>query len=438
MSDAPVERTMHAAQTERIEHTERTERTDSTERAERTEHTTQTARTERTEHTMQTAQADHAITKTRFSLQETDSNTSARSGEFHTAHGVIETPAFMPVGTHATVKGLTSAQLTQLGAQVILANSYHLYLRPGTELIAKAGGLHGFMAWRKPILTDSGGFQVFSLANTLKLDDDGVSFQSIIDGSHHRWTPEDNMRVQNQLGADIIMQLDECPPYPAEHAQVARAVRRSADWARRCRQAHENETQALFAINQGGLYDELRRESAMRLLQIDADSAGFAGFGIGGYSVGEPHALMLESLSELLPLFPPDKPRYLMGVGNPTTLVRAVALGVDMFDCVLPTRTARMGSAFSSEGRLNLRNARFKNDLGKLDPSCDCPCCQEHSRAYLRHLIVSKEMLAAVLLSIHNLHYLLDLMRKARQAVVEQRYDDFLRAWEASPAADDY
>lgn len=380
----------------------------------------------------------HIGTKPRFSPQKTDVRTSARAGEFYTPHGVIQTPAFMPVGTHATVKGLTSAQLSQLGAQVILANSYHLYLRPGTELIAQASGLHGFMGWQSPILTDSGGFQVFSLANTLKLDDDGVSFQSIVDGSHHRWTPEDNMRVQNQLGADIIMQLDECPPYPAEHEQVARAVRRSADWAARCRAAHENENQALFAINQGGLYTDLRLESANRLLQIDADSSGFAGFGIGGYSVGEPHDLMLESLSEIVPTFPADRPRYLMGVGNPTTLVRAVALGVDMFDCVLPTRTARMGSAFSSVGRLNLRNARFKDDLGKLDPDCDCPCCQLHSRAYLRHLIISKEMLASVLLSIHNLYYLLDLMRKARQAIIEQQYDKFLAAWEASSAVNDY
>ncbi|MCL2631968.1 MAG: tRNA guanosine(34) transglycosylase Tgt [Coriobacteriia bacterium] len=373
-----------------------------------------------------------------YTLFGVDGKTAARTGVLNTAHGQIATPAFMPVGTHATVKGLTVAQLTELGADVILANTYHLYLRPGSNLIAQAGGLHGFMGWNKPILTDSGGFQIFSLSDTLKLDDDGVSFRSIIDGSQHRWTPEDNIEVQNELGADIIMQLDECPPYPAEREQVATAVRRSAEWARRSRLAHSVNSQALFAISQGGVFDDLRRESVNRLLEIDAQGERFAGFGIGGYSVGEPHQMMLESLADVAQALPADRPRYLMGVGNPTTLVRAVALGVDMFDCVLPTRTARMGSAFSSQGRLNLRNARFKDDLSQLDPECSCSTCANHSRAYIRHLINAKEMLASVLLTIHNLHYLLNLMREARFAIVEQRYSEFVANWENSPAVYDY
>jgi queuine tRNA-ribosyltransferase len=373
-----------------------------------------------------------------FAVQATDKTTHARWGVFSTPHGQISIPNFMPVGTHATVKALTVEQLEQLGVDVLLANAYHLYLRPGTALIAKAGGLHDFMNWQRPILTDSGGFQIFSLADTLKLDDDGVSFASIIDGSRHRWTPEDNMRIQNELGADIIMQLDECPPYPAEHGQVATAVRRSADWARRCRLAQTDSRQALFAINQGGVYNDLRQESIQRLLEIDATGAGFEGFGIGGYSVGEPHEVMIDSLAGVADALPADRPRYLMGVGNPTSLLRSIALGVDLFDCVLPTRTARMGSVFSSEGRLNLRNARFADDLNPLDPQCSCPTCAKYSRAYLRHLIMSREILSSVLLSIHNLHYLLELMRQARIAISEARFSSFLSDWENSPAVDDF
>ncbi|MCL2339521.1 MAG: tRNA-guanine transglycosylase, partial [Actinomycetia bacterium] len=254
----------------------------------------------------------------------------------------------------------------------------------------------------------------------------------------HRWTPEDNMLIQQQLGADIIMQLDQCPPYPAGRETVAAAVQRSAAWAERCRVAQDHPHQALFAIVQGGVLADLRQESITRLLTIDASSTGFEGFGIGGYSVGEPHALMLESLATVAPALPADRPRYLMGVGNPTSLLRAVACGVDLFDCVLPTRTARMGSAFSSEGRLNLRNARFAQELAPLDPACRCSTCQNYSRAYLRHLILSREILASVLLSIHNLYYLLNLMALARQALLEQRFGQFLRDWEASPAVCDY
>lgn len=351
-----------------------------------------------------------------------------------TAHGPVETPTFMPVGTRATVKGVTVDQLRALDAQVVLSNTYHLFLRPGAELIAEAGGLHAFMNWDRVILTDSGGFQIFSLADTLKLDDDGVTFRSIVDGSWHRWTPEENMRVQQALGADIAMQLDQCPPYPAERSLVETAVRRSADWARRCRDAHTREDQALFGIVQGGVHLDLRLESVERLESI----GGFPGYGIGGYSVGEPHEVMFESLEAVCAAMPADKPRYLMGVGNPTTLVRAIGMGVDLFDCVLPTRTARMATAFSSEGRLNLRNARFARDFGPLDPQCSCPTCTGYSRAYLRHLVTTKEMLGSTLLSIHNLHYLIDLTARARAAVEAGTYGRFMEEWMDSPAAVDY
>lgn len=368
-----------------------------------------------------------------FTLLALDGDTRARRGRYETAHGTVETPIFMPVGTRATVKGMTPDQLRDLGAQIILSNTYHLFLRPGAELVEQAGGLHSFMNWDRAILTDSGGFQVFSLADTLKVDDDGVRFRSIIDGTWHTWTPEDNMGIQMQLGADIIMQLDQCPPYPAEKDLVATAVRRSAQWAARCKAAHAREGQALFGIVQGGVHEDLRLESVERLGEI-----GFPGYGIGGYSVGEPHDLMLESLAPVCEALPADKPRYLMGVGNPTTILEAIALGVDMFDCVLPTRTARLGTAFSSEGRLNMRNARFATDFGPLDPECSCPTCRGYSRAYLRHLVRSKEMLGAILLTQHNLHYLLDLTARARAAIEAGTFGAFLSAWRDSPAADDF
>lgn len=339
----------------------------------------------------------------------------------------------MPVGTRATVKGVTVDQLHDIGAQVVLANTYHLFLRPGSELIAQAGGLHRFMNWDRAILTDSGGFQIFSLADTLKLTDEGVRFRSIVDGSWHFWTPEDNMRIQEELGADIVMQLDQCPPYPAERELVATAVRRSAQWARRCKDAHCREDQALFGIVQGGVHLDLRLESVERLRDI-----GFPGYGIGGYSVGEPHELMLETLGAVCAALPADRPRYLMGVGNPTTMIEAIGVGVDLFDCVLPTRTARMGTAFSSEGRLNLKNARFTSDFGALDPECSCATCTQYSRAYLRHLVNTKEMLGSILLSVHNLHYLLDLARRAQEAVETDSYEAFLSQWRRSPGADDY
>jgi queuine tRNA-ribosyltransferase len=285
------------------------------------------------------------------------------------------------------------------------------------------------MGWDRPVLTDSGGFQVFSLADTVKLHDDGVEFRSILDGAPHFWTPEDNMRVQQDLGADIAMVLDVCPPYPAEESIVSEAVRRSADWAARCRSSHTRADQALFGIVQGGVFPHLRAESVERTVAVD-----FPGYGIGGYSVGEPHELMLESLAPVTAALPSDKPRYLMGVGNPTTMLEAIALGVDMFDCVLPTRTARTGTAFSSSGRMNLRNARYARDFGPLDPTCACPTCTGYTRAYLRHLVTVKEMLGATLLSVHNLHFLLDLTRRAREAVLAGEYRAFLDAWLRSRA----
>jgi queuine tRNA-ribosyltransferase len=368
-----------------------------------------------------------------FDLLARDTATRARRGKFHTAHGAIETPVFMPVGTRATVKGITTPQLADLGANVLLANAYHLFLRPGSDIVRDVGGLHAFMNWDRALLTDSGGFQIFSLADTLKVSDDGVEFRSILDGAKHYWTPEDNIRLQNDLGADIAMQLDECPPYPAEKEQVATAVRRSAEWAGRCKAAHRREDQALFGIVQGGVFADLRQESAERLTALD-----LPGYGIGGYSVGEPHDLMLESLDAWLPALPDHKPRYLMGVGNPTSILSAIALGVDMFDCVLPTRTARTGTAFSSAGRMNMRNAQYARDFGPLDPACSCPTCTSYTRAYLRHLVTQKEMLGSILLTIHNLHFLLDLTARARDAIARDAYGEFLSAWLASPAAEDY
>ena len=289
------------------------------------------------------------------------------------------------------------------------------------------------MHWDHPVLTDSGGFQIFSLADTLELDADGVNFRSIVDGSRHRWTPEDNMRVQEAIGADIIMQLDQCTHYPATKEEVAAAVERSANWAARCKAAHVREDQALFGIVQGGVFEDLRLESAQRVSELD-----LPGYGIGGYSVGEDHELMLAQLGVVTAALPANKPRYLMGVGNPTTLVRAVALGVDMFDCVLPTRTARMGTAFSSTGRMNMRNAKYARDFGPLDEQCTCPTCRNHTRAYIRHLVKMDEMLGGILLTVHNLHFLLDLMRRAREAIAEGCYAAFARAWMESEAADDY
>ena len=368
---------------------------------------------------------------------------NARALTYTTAHGSFQTPMFMPVGTLATVKGITPSVLQSLNAQVVLANTYHLSLRPGASLIEEAGGVHKFMNYAGPMLTDSGGFQVFSLADTLKLDEDGISFKSIYDGSNIRWTPEENMAIQQKIGADIAMQLDQCTPYPASREFVASAVDLSAKWARRCLAAHTRRDQTLFGIVQGGMELDLRKRSISHLLEIESDSlaAGgrcFGGFGIGGYSVGESHEVMFETLGAVARALPSNRPRYLMGVGNPTTLVRAVYEGVDMFDCVLPTRTARMGTAFSSTGRMNLRNAKYKRDFSALDSECECYTCKNFTRAYLRHLVKQNEMLGSILLSIHNLHFLIHLMSEARAAIIAGTYEQFYKNWMSSEAANDY
>ncbi len=368
---------------------------------------------------------------------------NARALTYQTPHGSFQTPMFMPVGTSATVKGITPKELRELDAQVVLANTYHLAMRPGAELIAEAGGIHKFMNYDGPMLTDSGGFQVFSLADTVKLDDDGVQFQSIYDGHRVKWTPEENMRIQELIGADIIMQLDQCAPYPAERTFVERAVHYSSMWAKRCLCAHKRADQTLFGIVQGGMHLDLRMRSIDNLMTIEKENVEnggrrFGGFGIGGYSVGESHETMFETLGQVARALPSDRPRYLMGVGNPTTLVKAIGEGVDMFDCVLPTRTARMGTAFSSTGRMNMRNAKFERDFTPLDHACECYTCKNFTRAYIRHLVKQNEMLGSILLSIHNIHYLLNLMREARSAVLTGTYDEFLNAWMNSQASNDY
>lgn len=385
------------------------------------------------------------VTPFSYDVIAEDPTTHARAGVLHTPHGDVPTPIFMPVGTKATVKGLLPPTLHELGTKILLANTYHLSMRPGADLIRELGGLHEFMRWSGPILTDSGGFQVFSHGDHVKLTDDGVTFRAVdYDGSYVRWTPEDNMDIARSLGADIVMQLDQCPGYPSPAAFVERAVELSSAWAERCWAAHEaaghltaqGTPQALFGIVQGGMDLSLRLRSLRQL----EDCADFPGFGIGGYSVGESHETMFETLVPLVSEhMPKDKPRYLMGVGNPTTLVRGVACGVDMFDCVLPTRTARTGSAFSHEGRLNLRNARHARDASPLDHACACPVCTGgYSRAYLHHLVRQKEMAASILLSVHNVFFLLDLMARAREAIVEGTYGAFVDEWVGSPAGNDW
>lgn len=372
-----------------------------------------------------------------YELVAEDPATHARAGIFHTAHGDVLTPCFMPVGTKGTVKGILPQTLHELNAQVVLANTYHLEMRPGSELVAELGGLHDFMQWDRPILTDSGGFQVFSHQEFMKLSNNGVRFRAVdYDGRWVSWTPEDNMAIAERLGSDICMQLDQCPGYPATRQFVERAVELSSMWAERCWKAHTRPDQALFGIVQGGMHMDLRLRSLEHLESV----ANFPGYGIGGYSVGEDHETMFETLEPLASEYMPrHKPRYLMGVGNPSTLVRGVAAGIDMFDCVLPTRTARMGTAFSFEGRLNLKNARFAHDHGPLDSQCHCPVCTGgYTRAYLHHLVKQKEMLGSILLSTHNLAFLINLMFEARAAILAGTYGDFVRRWNDSPAAKDW
>lgn len=359
----------------------------------------------------------------KYTLIKVCRQTGARFGRVETPHGCFETPAFMPVGTQATVKTLTPAQLVEIEAGIILANTYHLYLRPGHDLIKKAGGLHEFMKWSRPILTDSGGFQVFSLNDLRKIREEGVEFRSHIDGSSHFLSPEKAVEIQNALGADIIMAFDECAPYPAERSYVLDSMARTLRWAERCKAAHrDEERQALFGIVQGGMFSDLRAESAKATVALD-----FPGYAIGGLSVGEPKPLMYEILEATVPLLPADRPRYLMGVGSPDCLLEGALRGIDMFDCVLPTRVARNGTALTSQGKVVVRNASYAEDFLPIEPGCDCYSCQNFSRAYIRHLIKANEVLGLTLISIHNLRYLLRLMINLRQAICEDRSGDFAR-----------
>ena len=358
-----------------------------------------------------------------FSFKILATQGRARAGIFTTPHGNLETPVFAPVGTQATVKTLTPAQLDELGATLVLANTYHLYLRPGDDLLAELGGLHHFMQWPHPMLTDSGGYQVFSLAKTRKIDDDGVTFKSHIDGSTHRFTPEKSIQIQEHLGADIIMAFDECSD-PNDHDYSKTAMERTHRWAERSLAAKNRIDQALFGIVQGGVNPDLRAASAQFIASLP-----FPGIAIGGLSVGETKQEMHATLDLVTPLLPENKPRYLMGVGTPEDLINGIARGVDIFDCVLPTRLARHNAAFSSEGRLNLMNATFSHDQRPIDEACDCYTCQTFTRAYLRHLIVAKELLAGTLLSIHNLHALIQMVRDIRESIIDNTFESKVPAW---------
>jgi tRNA-guanine transglycosylase, queuosine-34-forming len=350
-----------------------------------------------------------------YELIKKSEETKARLGKLHTPHGTIDTPVFMPVGTQATVKAMTPEELKDIGAQIILSNTYHLYMRPGEKLVEKAGGLHKFMNWDRAILTDSGGFQVFSLSSLRDIKEEGVTFKSHIDGSKHFISPEKAIEIENSLGADIIMCFDECLPYPCEHDYAMHALQRTIRWAERCKNAHKDtERQSLFGIIQGGMYRDLREESVKRTVEI-----GFPGYAIGGLSIGEPKPIMYEVLDWTVPLMPDDKARYLMGVGSPDCLIEGVIRGVDMFDCVLPTRIARNGTVFTSTGKLVVRNAQYAEDFRPMDEECDCYACRNYSRAYVRHLFKAGEILGARLTTIHNLHFLIKLMEKIRQSIRE-------------------
>ncbi|HHT65404.1 MAG: tRNA guanosine(34) transglycosylase Tgt [Caldicoprobacterales bacterium] len=355
-----------------------------------------------------------------FELIKQDPRSKARIGKFHTPHGSFDTPIFMPVGTQATVKAVTPKNLEEIQAQTILANTYHLYIRPGHKLVKEAGGLHRFMNWKGPILTDSGGFQVFSLADLRNIKEEGVTFRSHLDGSSHFLSPERVMEIQNALGADIIMAFDECTPYPADYDYAKRSAERTSRWLKRCIQANRREDQALFGIIQGSMYADLRKMSAENILAND-----LPGYAIGGLSVGEPKSVMYEMLDCTVPLMPQNKPRYLMGVGSPDCLLEGALRGVDMFDCVLPTRIARNGTVLTSHGKVVVRNAVYERDFSPLDPECDCYACKNFTRAYIRHLIKANEILASVLTSIHNLRFLIRLMEQVREAIWEERLIEF-------------
>ncbi len=354
-----------------------------------------------------------------FTLEAHDSATAARAGSFTTPHGVLQTPVFAPVGTQATVKTLTPRDLRELGASLVLANTYHLYLRPGTERIRDFGGLHAWMGWERPMLTDSGGFQVFSLAQMRKVDPDGVTFRSHIDGSLHRFTPESVMKSEENIGADIIMCLDECPE-PLNRKYNEEALVRTHAWAARCQAAHARADQALFGIVQGGVFPDLRVESARTLRGLD-----FPGYAVGGLSVGETKEEMYATLDVCVPALPADRPRYLMGVGAPEDIVEGVARGIDIFDCVLPTRTARNGGLLTSQGRLNIHNAKYAADPLPIQVDCDCYACQHFSRAYVRHLFKAEEILGLHLATVHNIRFMMRLMDQVRAAILAGTFADF-------------
>lgn len=386
-----------------------------------------------------------------FELIKKDDKTRARRGRITTPHGTIETPVFMPVGTRATVKAVKPEDVEKTGAEIILGNTYHLYLRPGADIIREAGGLHKFMNWHRPILTDSGGFQVFSLGKMRKITEEGVHFRSYIDGSKHMMRPEDSIDVQHSLGSDIVMAFDECVEYPADREYVLPSLERTTRWLERCVKRHNeleelrtagdsgidsegdsdgagiNSTpnpQALFGIMQGGMYKDLRRLSASQITQFD-----LPGFAIGGLSVGEPKEIMLDVLDDCADFLPQDKPRYLMGVGTPDYLLEGVSRGVDMFDCVIPTRLARHGVAMTSRGNINIKNVKFERDYTPLDSECDCYACRNYSKAYIRHLCKQDEIFAAMLLSEHNIHFLVNLMAGVRKSIEEDNFTEFKRSF---------
>lgn len=361
------------------------------------------------------------MTAIRYEHIKTCKQSGARLGRVHTPHGVIDTPVFMPVGTLATVKTMSPEDLKEMGAQIILSNTYHLWIRPGEDIVEEAGGLHRFMNWDGAILTDSGGFQVFSLSDMRKIEEEGVHFRSHLNGAPLFLSPEKAIHIENALGADIIMAFDECPPYPATYEYVKQSLERTSRWAERCLAAHKKPNeQGLFGIIQGGMFKDLREQSAKDLISLD-----FPGYAVGGLSVGEPKELMYEALEWTTPLLPSNKPRYLMGVGSPDALIEGTIRGIDMFDCVLPTRIARNGTTMTSSGRVVIRNAQYERDYSPLDPECDCYTCRNYSRAYLRHLIKADEVFGIRLTTYHNLYFLIKLMGQVRQAILEDRLLDF-------------
>ncbi len=358
-----------------------------------------------------------------FTIDHTDMNTNARAGQLSLAHGVVQTPVFMPVGTQGTVKGLTPYQLEELGAEIMLSNTYHLFLRPGIDIISKAGGLNNLIGWQRPILTDSGGYQVYSLSHLRKITDDDVTFQSHIDGTTVTFSPEKVIEIQEAFGVDIMMQLDECPPADADKKQVDTAVLRSILWAKKSLDKMNRKAQsssALFGIVQGGLYEEFRQKSAEGLSALN-----MAGYALGGFAVGEETNLTLPVIKQTAEMLPFDKPRYLMGTGFPEDIVRAVGYGIDMFDCILPTRCAQTGLCFYPKGRLRIKKACHKEDLRPIDDTCTCYTCQNFSRAFLRHMFISNEITATILMTLHNIHYYLDLCRQMRQAICQDKFPQF-------------